>query len=429
MSTQTFKIPRWNDGQVIRIMNEIVAEFSLKGAKVYWYPFQGGTAKEVELSQWEKDSDLKALVDLQESGIHYFHLNVNGKQIFNIRREGKNLFDDLNYDWDNARAGVDEKVFARLIISLKKRYKEIKIDEAFSGFPNGEINKYLEARDATLTRLETVNQELLYGTHKRQKELDENYQRKIQELDIKFIEQQKILQKEFEVKEQKLVDKEEAFKKKEAEFETHESKYIRRQLRQDLLKKLQALSEKFELTKGAQRKRYPVMGFAVAFSGFFAYLTITSFSQTVALIEAVGKDLSLLNWWVIGLLSLKQLVYASAFVGGIWYLIKWNDRWFRQHADAEFNFKQLELDINRASWVVEMALEWKDEKGKELPSELLDRLTKNLFKDVSQSNADTESPPDIPSLLLGPASSVKFKAGNGTEIEYDRKGIKKALED
>ena len=63
------------------------------------------------------------------------------------------------------------------------------------------------------------------------------------------------------------------------------------------------------------------------------------------------------------------------------FYIRWNDSWFRQHADEEFQLKRFELDIDRASWVVEMALEWKDEKGTEIPEELIERFTENLFKD------------------------------------------------
>lgn len=430
MGDQTFKIPRWNDKQIIKIMKEVVSEFSFQDARLYFIPFEGASSKEVSFTELEKNEELKTLLDINATSIYYYRLNYKGKQLFNIKRDGKSLFDDLTYNWGNIGAAtVSELDFARLIGFLKRKYKEVKLDEAFSGFPNEEINKYYEARDATLTRLETTTTELLFGMQKRQVELDQKYQERSQELENKILENQKALQKEFEAKEQKLAEKEEAFKEKEAEFETHESKYIRRQLRQDLLKRLAELSQKFELTKDTRKLRTPIFVVTSIFIIFFGVLTVLSFSQAVEILSAAAGDANKINWWILGVLALKQLAFASAFIGGTWFLIKWNDRWFRQHADAEFNFKQLELDINRASWVVEMALEWKDEKGKELPPELLDRLTKNLFKDVSQPNADADSPPDIASLLLGSASSVKFKAGNGTEIEYDRKGIKNVIKD
>lgn len=41
--------------------------------------------------------------------------------------------------------------------------------------------------------------------------------------------------------------------------------------------------------------------------------------------------------------------------------------------------KRLDLDIDRASWLVEMVMEWKEQKGTEIPEELLTRLSRNLF--------------------------------------------------
>ena len=44
------------------------------------------------------------------------------------------------------------------------------------------------------------------------------------------------------------------------------------------------------------------------------------------------------------------------------FYIRWNDQWLRQHADEEFRMRQLELDIDRASWITELALELGQEK-------------------------------------------------------------------
>ena len=40
---------------------------------------------------------------------------------------------------------------------------------------------------------------------------------------------------------------------------------------------------------------------------------------------------------------------------------------FEQHAQTEFQLKQFELDMERASWIVETSLEWKDAKGTSIP--------------------------------------------------------------
>ena len=61
------------------------------------------------------------------------------------------------------------------------------------------------------------------------------------------------------------------------------------------------------------------------------------------------------------------------------FYIKWIDRWAQIHANEEFRLKRLDLDIDRSSWIVEVALEWQEEKGGAIPQELLDKLTHNLF--------------------------------------------------
>ena len=85
--------------------------------------------------------------------------------------------------------------------------------------------------------------------------------------------------------------------------------------------------------------------------------------------------------------------------------------------------KRLELDIDRASWLVEMAMEWKDEKGRELPKELVERLSANLFVDpILGREPSLTVVEELASALFGSAAGVKIKHG-ATELDLDRKGI------
>jgi len=90
------------------------------------------------------------------------------------------------------------------------------------------------------------------------------------------------------------------------------------------------------------------------------------------------------------------------------YYLKWNDRWFREHADAEFAAKRYKADILRASWIAELAGEWKKTKeGEPLSPLLVDAFTRNLFTDVSVSGP-SEHPLDEMTSLLKRASEVQF---------------------
>ena len=220
-----------------------------------------------------------------------------------------------------------------------------------------------------------------------------------------------------------------ALEKSLAEFDTRTSKYLRRQHHKDMLAQLGALSKKFELTPDTRRLRWPIIGFIAIFLAFCGMMTVLNFNQTSDIIKAAGNDLSKISWGHLTLLGFKQLGFGAAFLFGAWYYIKWNDRWLRQHADAEFMFKQMEVDVNRASWVVEMASEWLDEKEAELPQHVVDVLTRNLFRYSERSDGDAETTTDLASLVLGSASSVKLKTPTGAEIELDRKGLSKALKE
>lgn len=120
-----------------------------------------------------------------------------------------------------------------------------------------------------------------------------------------------------------------------------------------------------------------------------------------------------------------------ATVAAIVYYIRWNDHWFKRHADEEFNIKRFELDVDRASWVVEMAMEWKDEKGSEIPKGLVDRLTANLFESTPEESSPRHPSEDLASALLGASSELSMNVPGVGDIKLDRKGtrqFKRAIE-
>lgn len=84
--------------------------------------------------------------------------------------------------------------------------------------------------------------------------------------------------------------------------------------------------------------------------------------------------------------------------------------------------KRFELDFERASFVVEWALEWAKEKG-EVPPYLIERLSRNLFDSQSSNPAPTTAADALASALFGSAATAKLKIGDN-EISFDRKGIR-----
>jgi len=110
------------------------------------------------------------------------------------------------------------------------------------------------------------------------------------------------------------------------------------------------------------------------------------------------------------------------------FYIKWRNRWFQKHADEEFKLKRLELDFDRASWLVEMALEWRERGYEDIPLPLIEKLGKNIFESEEKKEEDKSAADQLASAILGQSSKLRLMTQFG-EVELDRKGLKKLREE
>jgi hypothetical protein len=97
------------------------------------------------------------------------------------------------------------------------------------------------------------------------------------------------------------------------------------------------------------------------------------------------------------------------------YYLKWNDRWFREHADAELAATRYKADIYRASWLAELVLEAQTEADAELPPELIAAFGRNLFVDPGPTK-ESEHPIEAISSLVKRVRSVTVGKG-GFSVE------------
>ena len=125
--------------------------------------------------------------------------------------------------------------------------------------------------------------------------------------------------------------------------------------------------------------------------------------------------------WLIG----QRLAFTLAFGITAVFFVRWLYKWSQQHATEEFKLKRLDLDIARASWLVEMVMEWKDEKNTEFPRELLNKLSRSLFAEEKPREDNLHPAEILASTIFGAASGVKLKLPNGVELSLDRKGIRR----
>ena len=120
----------------------------------------------------------------------------------------------------------------------------------------------------------------------------------------------------------------------------------------------------------------------------------------------------------------RQVLVMLTIVGSGTYIVR-----LLQHAGRsstpmkEFRLKRLDLDIDRASWLVELALEWQGEKETEIPAEMLDRLGRNLFADRDHHEPDSHPLETALSSIFAHAASMSLDVGP-MKAAFDRKSLK-----
>ncbi|MFK4653656.1 hypothetical protein ABIF97_003590 [Bradyrhizobium japonicum] len=224
------------------------------------------------------------------------------------------------------------------------------------------------------------------------------------------------LSKEHDTKSEALRTAGEELEARRKEIDDRAYMHARRGIRSDLQKTIKGRQEKFTLTPETRRLRLPVH---VALITLLIVLAAANAATLYAIInlDVEKATLSTLVW-----AFAKQTIVAIIFVATLFFYIRWMNRWFEQHASAEFLLKQFELDIDRASWVVETAMEWRRDQQAEIPPPLLDGIARNLFTDRGIADDSHTAADDLASALVGNASQLKLKVGEN-ELNFDRKGL------
>ena len=91
------------------------------------------------------------------------------------------------------------------------------------------------------------------------------------------------------------------------------------------------------------------------------------------------------------------------------FFVRWLNTWATKSADEEYRLKQLEIDIDRASWLVELLFESRRDKGEELPAEVIQRFSRNLFQTHDSLEESVSAADALASALMTSAAQVKLK--------------------
>ncbi|QJR36783.1 hypothetical protein [Gemmatimonas groenlandica] len=280
------------------------------------------------------------------------------------------------------------------------------------------LGEFYRRREASVNQIEQALRELVAQSVDARRELDRRAdverQNLLAEIDAERLKTTAML----DARDNELREKDHALSAREATLDDRTNTHARREIHKELKAKFAERAESFSLTPETGAKR------GVVQTAFWLLLLFTLAVATINIWEAVRLfDASTQpNWWLTTIAS-RGLISAFAFIAAVVYYIRWADSWSERHAAEEFKLKRLELDMDRASWLVEMALEWQEKKGSQIPPELVLQLSRNLFS-VESDNARVQHPAeDIAAAVLGSASSLRIALPGG-EATFDRKALR-----
>lgn len=375
---------------------------------------QGGQALSVNLSGYKQNGDLRQVFKVRSRVIARLHAHFPAIRCsINIQREDLGDQIDVSFPDDNPQVSV------KFSIAVISHFPQIDSFDNIQKVLGTELTEFYLKREEALTRLEGLTQKLIEQNEEYRHRLDQekdDFKKQLQQ-DMKE-EMQKVLDYKRKAEED-LKGREQLVEERVQQLDDRDSRHARRALRADLKSAISDRTKNFQLSEKTNYKRYRIH---ILFAALILVPGFIFFQSVIhELFSPRSGETGPEAWFYM----LKPFVSGVALVAALVFYIRWENQWFHQHANEELRLKRLDLDIDRASWVVENALEWKDEKGSEIPSELLDRLSYNLFADEYSEGKHPRHPTeDLASALLGASTSLSMKIPGVGDALIDRKGIK-----
>lgn len=419
MSDQRIKVPRAADKSIIGCFKELAKLTSTDQISISALGFNSigivdlnGESPEIVDLLIKKNSAIIETVSMNSPG-----LSISFYRGGNYQPEEKSgIFDEIVLRQNN-QGVADSETTIEIVTTINRKLKAFDPKRSSSGSID-EQAQFDAIHISNIERLESLNETLVESTHDYRIQLDREFREKIDKVEEATEEKRKQLETEYIAKEEALKEETDELEKKKKELDDNSNTHARREIRRDILKEIKARQTKFSLTEGTNKLRTPI---AVAMLGLIAiFVALSSISIKEFYDVLHGNDID-----KIIIAGIKQAIYSAGAIGSVIFMIRWMNRWFELHSQSEFQLKNFELDMERASWLVETSLEWKDAKGTAIPPELLESLSNNLFSKDKEKIDPLHHPADqLASALMGSASSVKLKAGDSS-IEIDPKKLAK----
>ncbi|MCR9683548.1 hypothetical protein NB534_14710 [Vibrio cholerae] len=420
MQEQRIKVPRASDKSLITCFKELSVFTGIERVSISALGFNNIGIVNLVV---DTPSIIDFLVKKNSAIIETMSMNSAGLTITFYRggcyqpQDKSGIFDEIVLRLNN-NGTIEPENSIEIVTTINRRLKAFDPKRSPSGSTN-EQAEFNAIHISNLERLESLNEDLVKSTHDYRLQLDREFVEKAEKLELNVEGLKSRLEAEYLAKEQALQIEIDALEQKRKALDDSSNTHARREIRRDILKEIKLRQTKFSLTEGTNKLRKPI---AIAMIGLITIFLVLGAVSVKEFYDALqGNELN-----KILITGIKQTIYTAGAIGSVIFMIRWMNRWFELHSQSEFELKRFELDMERASWLVETSLEWKDAKGTAIPPELLDSLSNNLFAGDKEKLDTLQHPVDqLASALIGSASAVKLQAG-GSLIEIDPKKLAKA---
>ena len=303
----------------------------------------------------------------------------------------------------------------RSLVAIQRQFVPLNRAAAIEQALGPEMAEFYRHREEVLARQEALTEKIVKETHDYRMQLDAETAEHKRALTTASDEKAKVLEGKYEERSAAVDARAQELEELRRDLDDRSARHARRQQSRDLQQKISKRSVKFALTSGTRRKRYSIHVIFVLLLGMSVSLIARSLLVPVTATEGVAL------WLELGRLPLGMLGFALTSV----FYIRWNDQWFRQHANQEFRLQQLAFDVDRAGYAVEMLMEWQEEKDSEMPAMMLDRLTTGLFTDQTTEARVRHPTEDVTSALLKASSGVRVGVPGVGEATLTGRGVRK----
>jgi len=396
-----FVIPRHSDNALVEKLLAMAQEggFHLEKAS-YHFTFAGGS---VEFGGDQKDENLQKLLKSETVIMRRIDFELKGAMHVVIERGWDNSIKKMIGNQDTVTITPPEKcevlTVTKLVMLARKHFDAVDT-KPFLDFLDEGTKQLYQTREQDIQKLERMQENFFKSMTEFTLDEQKKQQAFQRQLETEYAARQTKLEAQHGERLNQLEAKEADLKKIRAEIDERENRQARRDIYKELKAKLKDRNQTFELTAGTKNRRRTVFVFAIALMGLLLWGFWYCFNKNVI------NDKLPINWVAIG----SQIGFALSFIGVATFFIQWSHRWFQRHADEEFKLKRLDLDIDRAQWLVELSMEWQNITKSAIPGELIDKLSRNLFTADDAKDTDIHPAETLLSAIFGNAGSINVEA-------------------